>query len=341
MITHFRNFAAAAAALAAAGTLSAQDAPRPCPNGDADQEGIEVNFAVLAHPTRVAATVDSVLRAQGYTVHDSPAGLGRWHVEPRFTWLPEIASEDWLGDEHPGVQLIVSTDPAGDSTRVYAGARALCNVPEVEGAPDGVGQMLEMASATLLAGGVLEALDTLQARGGDPTAAVERIQEEQGAVTAPPELAGFRLVDRHDYEDPAMGTSVRYGRDQDDLYLDVYVYPGVPVDEGCDPACAVNTEVDGFIGDFPKLVRAGYYEHLDVAADERMQPPAGAPWRYGRQLTMTVRRQGQELESRYWLYAMPGYVVKVRSTYPASPGARADVQAFADALPAGLVTERP
>lgn len=338
MITHLRTLGCAVAALLLAGSLNAQEPPRSCPNGEADQEGIEVGVAVLAHPTRVAAIVDSVLQAQGYTVEGSPAGLGRWGVQPRFTWLEDM--EGVAGAQHPGVQVTVHTEARGDSTGITAGARALCRVPPVEGMPGEAGQMVEVLSATMLAGGVIEALDSLEARGIDLTAAVPRAQAEQGSATAPPEVAGFRMMGRHDYEDPRMGTTVRYGRG-DDLYLDIYVYPGVQVTAECDAACAVNSEADGFVGDFPELIRAGHYETLDVTADERLQPPAGAPWAFGRHLTMKVRRQGRDLESHYWLFSMPGFMLKARSSFPAGERTRREVQAFVDELPGKMVTSRP
>jgi hypothetical protein len=339
MTTNLRTLVCAGAALLAAGTLNAQGAPRPCPGGEADEQGIEVSVAVLAHPTRLAATVDSVLRAQGYTVLGSPAGLGRWHVEPRFTWLAEVADEKWHGAEHPGVQVMASTEARGDSTRLTAAARALCKVPAVDGMPGDAGETVEVLSATMLASGVIEALDSLRAHGVDPTAPVPRTQPEQGSVVAPPEVAGFRMVGRHDYDNPAMGTTVRYGRD-DDLYVDIYVYPGVQVTAECDATCAVNTEADGFVRDFPELVRAGHYDALDVTGDERLQPPAGAAWGYGRHLQMKVRRQGRELESHYWLFSMPGFFLKARASYPASRGTRADVQKFVDALPGSVLPSR-
>ncbi|HYR07230.1 MAG TPA: hypothetical protein VEQ60_05665 [Longimicrobium sp.] len=336
MITRFRTLLCAGAALLAAGTLNAQGR---CPNGEADQEGINVGVVVLAHPTRLAATVDSVLNAQGYTVEGSPAGLGRWRVEPRFTWLDKVMEEGWHGSEHPGVQVTIATEAHGDSTELSAGARALCKVPPVEGMPGEVGQMVELLSATMLAGSVMEALDSLEAHGTDLTAPVQRAQSEQAVVTAPPQVAGFSMAGRHDYEDPRLGTTVRYSRGE--LIVDIYVYPGVQVDAQCDAACAVNSEVDGFIGDFPELIRAGHYEKLSVSSDEPLQPSPGAPWRYGRHLAMNVRREGRDMESHFWLYSMPGFFLKVRASYPASPAARREVQAFVDELPGKLLTRQP
>lgn len=197
-------------------------------------------------------------------------------------------------------------------------------------------RILVCAGAALLAAGTLNAQ-------GAATAPVPREQPaepDQGAVRIPPEVAGFRMMGRHDYEDPSMGTTVRYGRDDDDLHVDIYVYPGVEVNAACDAVCAVKAEADGFIGDFPGLVRAGHYERLDLTADEPLQPPAGAPWAYGRHLSMSVRRRGQELESQYWVFSMPGFFLKARSSYPASPEARARVQRFADELPGALMPSR-
>lgn len=324
--------ACAAAALLVAGTLNAQDAPS-CPDGEADQEGIQVSMAVRAHPTRVAATVDSVLQAQGYTIENSPAGLGRWGLAPRFTWLPELAEAGVFGDRHPGVQVTVGTEAAaGDSVTLVVGAQALCTVPPVEGLPGDVGQLVEIMSATMVSAGVTEALDSLSARGGDPMAAVARAQPRQASVRAPEEVAGFRMINRHDFPDPAYGTSVRYGRESDGQYLDIYVYPGTRVDSACDAACAVNTEADGFIEGTPEFVRAGHFEQMDLANDARLRPEPGAAWAYGRHLTFKAKRRGQAVETHFYLYSFPGFFLKVRATYPPSPASTADVQAFVDAL---------
>ncbi|HEV3052701.1 MAG TPA: hypothetical protein VGX50_20475, partial [Longimicrobium sp.] len=153
------------------------------------------------------------------------------------------------------------------------------------------------------------------------------------SLQAPEEVAGFHIVGRHDYPDPAYGTNIRYGRDRDERYVDIYVYPGVPVNSACDAACAVNTEADGFIQGIPELLRAGHYESLELTADERLRPGPGAPWAYGRHLTFRGRLRGQPVESRYYLYSFPGFVLKVRATYPpGSADARADVQPFVDDL---------
>lgn len=321
----FRTLACAAALLAP-GTLAAQT---PCRHGEADKQGISVSVTTPAHPTRVAASVDSVLRAQGYTVSSSPQAEGRWTIAPRFSWLPELDTASWHGAEHPGVQVVVQTEARRDSTALSVGAQTLCKVPPVPGGPE-IDGMVELMSATLLAAGVLESMDSLRAGGTDPATPVDR---QRTMVQAPPEVAGYHVVGRHDYPDPAYGTNIRYGRDRDDRYVDVYVYPGVPVDSACDAACAVDTEADGFIQGIPELVRAGHYQSFELTDDERLRPGLGAPWAYGRHLTFRGRRSGQPVESQYYLYSFSGFVVKVRATYPpGSADARADVQAFVDDL---------
>lgn len=335
-----RTFVCAAAALLPFGTLAAQDAPR-CPDGEADEEGIQVSVTVRAHPTRVAAAVDSVLQAQGYTIQDAPAGFGRWAVAPRFTWLPELSEAGVFGDRHPGVLVMIGADAAaGDSVSVVAGARALCKVPPVEGLPGDVGQLVEIMSATLLSAGVTEALDSLSARGGDLMAPVERARPRQASVRAPEKVAGFRIINRHDFPDPAYGTSVRYGRESDDQFLDIYVYPGVRVDSACDAACAVNGEADGFIEGVPEFLRAGHFEQMELADDARLRPGPGAAWAYGRHLTFKAKRRGQVVETHYYLYSFPGFFLKVRATYPPSPASAADVQAFVGELLGKLVASR-
>jgi hypothetical protein len=322
-----------AASLLFTGTAAAQPS---CRHGPADDRGISVSLAALAHPTRVAAVVDSVLRAQGYAVSASPEGVGSWRVAPRFTWLPEVESESWHGAEHPGVQVTVRTEARGDSTGVAVGAQALCRVPAVQGGSESIDEMAELISGMLLAAGITQGMDSLEAAGVDPLTPVSR---QRTSVEPPREAAGFRIIGRRDYPDPRLGTNIRYGRDGDDLYVDLYVYPGVRVDSACDAACAVDTEADGFIRDSPELVRAGHVQSFELKDDERLRPDPGAPWAYGRHLTFTAKREGETLDSQYYLYSFPGFFVKVRATYPQDAAtARADVQAFVEDLLRKLVS---
>jgi hypothetical protein len=331
MTTVLRTFACAAA-LFAAGTLSAQTPG--CRHGEADDDGIVVSVSLLAHPTRVAATLDSLLRVQGYSVGGSPEALGRWNVQPRFTWSPEVEEEDWHGEEHPGVQVSVETEARGDSTGIEVGARTLCKVPPVKGGPEDMGTMVELLSATMIVAGLTEALDSLRAGGVDPVTPVSR---ERETVQAPEAVGKFRMVGRQDYPDPRLGTTVRYARD-DGRYVDIYVYPGVRVDSACDAACAVDSEADGFVAGIPELVRAGRYEQMETAGDERLQPGTGARWAYGRHLRFKVRLEGEARDSHYYLYSFPGFFLKVRATFPPSADTLRDVTAFVDELLRTLIS---
>lgn len=321
----FRTLACASALLAT-GTLAAQT---PCRHGEAEQKGLFLSASTPAHPTRVAASVDSILRAQGYTVSSAPQAEGEWTIAPRFTWLPELDTATWHGAEHPGVRVMVQTEVRRDSTALTVGAQTLCKVPPVPGGPE-IDDIVELFSASLIIAGVLQSMDSLRAGGTDPATPVDR---QLTTVQAPPEVAGFHIVNRHDYPDPAYGTNIRYGRDRDGRYVDIYVYPGVPVDSACDAACAVDTEADGFIQGIPELVRAGHYQSFELANDERLRPGAGAAWAYGRHLTFRGKRNGETVDSQYYLYSFPGFVVKVRATYPqGSAAAQAEVQTFVDDL---------
>ena len=335
MIPHLRTLACVAAVLAA-GTLSAQPTAKACRHGAADDSGIAVGTTLLVHPTRLAATVDSVLQAQGYTVTDSPPGLGRWSVAPRYTWLEAVQGEGWLSDEHPGVQVQVETEARGDSTGLSVSARALCRVEPARDTPADVGQMVELLSATMLTAAVTEAMDSLEAAGVDLTAPVRR---GGVSVQVPDTVASFVFQRRHDYEDRRLGTNVRYIR-QDGLYADVYVYPGVRVDESCDAACAVNAEADGFIASFPEFVRAGHYRTIELAGDERLQPDADDVWAAGRHLTLKPNKDGQIQDSHYFIWSFPGFMVKVRASYAAGDGeALRQVQDFVAELLVKLVSQ--
>jgi hypothetical protein len=318
-----------------AAALSAQGQPPRCPDGEADSDGISVSMTVAAHPTRVANTLDSLLLSGGYVIYSAPSGEGAWEIAPRFTWPEAAESEEWAQGRHPGLLLMVGSEAKGDSTRVDIGARVLCR--SASDAAAGGLPFLEMYSATQLAAGVTTSLDSLEAAGVDLAAEVDR---PGFSLTAPEAVGEFRLAGREDFDDPRLGTSVRYAR-RDGFYFDVYVYPGVPADSSCPRACAeerVEEETDEFVDSFREFISRGYYRRMDVRSNERVDVPAGVPWRAGRRLVMeVVRGQGPTtpLESQYILYSFPGYMVKVRVTYPPSPETAETVRAFvAELLPA-------
>lgn len=339
MIRLVHASACALALLLAAG-LHAQSAPRECPGGrEADESGIQISVSLLAHPTRVANTVDSLLRADGYEVLRSPAAAGRWQIAPRFTYLEKVKDEAWARGPHPGVQLGVVTEETGDSTKVEIGAWMLC---QPQGADEEVRVMesaLELLTAGSLAADLTGALDTLEAAGVDLAAAVER---PGLSLPVAQQVGEFRLVNQEDYDDPRLGTGLRYAR-EDGFYLDVYVYPGIAPGSACLPACAqarADEEVEAFVGQFPMLLERGYYARMDVAANDPVTPPAGVRWMGGRHLRMVVARAQapqSPMHSDFVLYAFPGYMVKVRATYPPSDRNSETIREFVAALLAQLV----
>lgn len=323
---------AVTAAVLAAGTLSAQ--PITCPNGEDDEQGMSMGVTMRVHPTRMAATVDSILEAQGYTVRGGPAGVGRWNVEPRFTWLESVEEEDWHGKEHPGVILAIATEARADSTQLSVGAQALCKVTPTRPGAEDVGGVLELLSVASIAAGVSEAMDSLEARGVDLTAPVRR---NRASVTVPQEVGRFTFGRRHDFEDRRLGSSMRYNH-PNGTFADVYVWGGTPVNETCDAVCAVNVEADAFIGSFPEFIRAGHYRALELIADEPLRPGSGALWAAGRHLTIKANKEGEIQESHYYVWSFPGFMLKVRASYAASVEGRRDVEAFVEDLLVKIVS---
>jgi len=319
----------ALAATCAAG-LHAQNAAAPqCPGGRDDTEGIAISSSLAAHPRRAADIIDSVLVAGGYEIQVAPPGEGAWRIAPRFDFVEGLTETLMEEMEHPGVQLLVSTEARGDSVHVEVAVHTICTTLRL-GEPDETAESsVELVHAVMFVSQLEERAEALREAGVDMAAPVER--GGKYSLHVPEEVAGFRRTARHDYEDPAAGVMVRYAR-EDGSTVDIYVYPGAP--PACDAACGaevVNEEVDGFIRGFPELVRRGYFEEMRVTGDEVLPVPPGAAWVFGRHLTLAVQLEGKAEESQYYLFAFPGYNVKVRATFP--PAQMTDaVRAFVDAL---------
>jgi hypothetical protein len=329
-MTHRIRFSVSVLAALAAGGLNAQS----CPGGRDDGEGVQVSSSIAAHPTRAAEIVDSVLAKSGYGVRSAPAGTGEWIVEPRFTFAQGLNPARMSGVEHPGVQLSVRSRAAGDSAEILVGVHTVCNTMRDGKVDEEAESAIELTHALMVVSALTERVKALQAAGTDLAASVERADrgDDRRALSVPEQVGEYRMIGQHDYDDPAAGVNVRYGRD-DGSYVDVYVYPGAPPE--CDAACGaryVNEEVDGFIGEFDEMVRRGYYERMKVASDETLPAPAGAPWVFGRHMVMDVELRGQAQQSQYYLFAYPGYKVKVRATFPPDAETTAGVRAFVDAL---------
>lgn len=325
---------ACALAVLLATSLSAQDGPSRCPNGPSDADGIAVSVSAVAHPTQVAGLLDSLLVENGYVIKDAPASAGEWVIAPRFTWTDAEKETDMAREPHPGLLLSAYTEPRGDSVRVEVGARVLCRTKSAEEV-----HPLALLAASMLVAQITGTLDSLEAAGADLSRPVER---RGFSVRFPDEVGGFRLAGREDFDDPRLGTSLRYRR-EDGMYFDVYVYPGPRADSTCPVACAearVREETDGFVDSFGELINRGYYRRIDVRRNEALPVPDGAPWRAGRELVMeVVRGQGPTtpLLSRFILYSFPGYQVKVRVTHPPTDEMEGVVRAFVAALLTELV----
>lgn len=156
------------------------------------------------------------------------------------------------------------------------------------------------------------------------------------AIRIPPRVAAFRMDMRRDYEDPSLGTQLRY-LGPDSLLADVFVYPGPGFDERCDSACATEyfeREIAQFQADFPEMLRRRYFDSITVASESPHAPGVGRPWRVGRQLRLAVVREGKPERSDFHLFYLPGYRVKVRVTYDPTNAREQAVDAFMrDLLP--------
>lgn len=150
------------------------------------------------------------------------------------------------------------------------------------------------------------------------------------AVRLPARVATFRLVQRHEYENRALGVQLRY-TGPDSLYADVYVYPGPGFDTRCDSQCsaqAFTREVAQFQADFPEMVKQKYYDSIVVVEDETLAPGPDKPWRLGHHLRLAVQRNGKPARSDFYLYYVPRYKVKVRLTYDPTPERTQAMDAF-------------
>jgi hypothetical protein len=319
---------ASLAAVLLSAPLHAQDAPPLCRDERADDEAVEVSATLYAHPTRIAAVMDSVLKQESYTVIRAPQGEGSWQVAPRFAWKAgerEIASEI---REHPGILLLVESEARGDSTHLQVGAQVLCRSAGARANEDAE-TALELMSAVSVMGAFMQRMDTLEARG---VAMNEPVERPGFALSIPDSLGGFAFQSRRDYDDPRLGTSARYTR-ADGMSADVYVYPGPPADSTCPVACAeeyAHEQTKEFADMIPELIRRGQFSAASVQRDDPLAAPAGAPWRAGRHLVATLEQGGQSRESHFYLFLFPSYQVKVRATFPVSDELRRAVQALVD-----------
>ena len=158
-------------------------------------------------------------------------------------------------------------------------------------------------------------------------------------IGIPSQVADFGFAVRHDFDDPSDGVQLRYSG-PDSVDADVFVYPGPDFARRCAQACAakqLDEEIAVFRSSFPELIKLGYVQSIAVVSEEPLTPPAGAPWRLGRHLELAVTRSERLLHSEYYLFYVPGFRVKVRSTFDDSAPHRKSVDGFVSHIVPALV----
>ena len=158
-------------------------------------------------------------------------------------------------------------------------------------------------------------------------------------IGIPHQVADFGFVMRHDFDDPSDGVQLRYSG-PDSVDADVFVYPGPDFAQRCAQPCAakqLDEEIAVFRSSFPELIKLGYVKSIAVVSEEPLTPPSGAPWRLGRHLQLDVTRSARPLRSEYYLFYVPGFRVKVRSTFDDSAPHRRSVDGFVSQIVPALV----
>jgi hypothetical protein len=153
-----------------------------------------------------------------------------------------------------------------------------------------------------------------------PAAKVATAKPELIEFAVPDKIAGFKLINQERFENRDYGTMYRYAG-ADSLVADVFVFPGPALGNPCDTAVAfraIEDQVAGFREGFPMMIQQHYVDEIAVAHDDRLARAADDPWCAGRHLTLNVIRNGFPQRSDFYLYALPGYFVKVRTTFAPS-----------------------
>jgi hypothetical protein len=184
-------------------------------------------------------------------------------------------------------------------------------------------------------------------QGSATPSAPAREPEAATAVTiaVPKQVAGFEFVARHDYDDQSLGVQLRYAN-ADSVMVDVFVYPGPDLAQHCAQACAaqqLDTELADFRGSIPEMIKRGYVQAMTVVREENLAPPAGAAWRLGHHMRLAVKRDDRPMRSEFYLFYLPRYRVKIRSTFSDSSPRVQSVEGFASGLVPAMVgaAQRP
>ena len=134
---------------AALGAQQPDSSALRCPHGPADDQATLVSAAVAADSSRLAATIDTVLRDLAYRISSAETRPGQWVTLPRFSWPAGTDSAGWHGSENPGVELIVdvAADTVGLRLSVAAAAVCLTGTMAESRRPGSVEATLETVSA--------------------------------------------------------------------------------------------------------------------------------------------------------------------------------------------------
>lgn len=133
-----------------------------CPNGSSNSPGMTISATYPTGIQNLAGMVLEALRETGYTIRDSTfSQTVEISSAPKFTWPDGAEDEDWHGEEHPGVEVLIqlSTVAAGDSTRFEVSSRILCEVTGPDSDSD-VESMVALMATLEVAAKVSEALDS-------------------------------------------------------------------------------------------------------------------------------------------------------------------------------------
>jgi hypothetical protein len=178
-----------------------------------------------------------------------------------------------------------------------------------------------------------------------PVAAIQ----SQDSTPQPPGIIPVRIPDtvasfigrgRRNFEDPRDGVGLRYEHPASSLFADIYIYPGPDLKTDCPLACAsghLAREITDFEAFVPgRMTQSAFAQAARVTASEAVTPPRGARWQLGHHVAAVITRDGRELRSEFYLFYLPGYRVKFRSTFVDTPARSEALDAFVKAVLQGL-----
>lgn len=155
---------------------------------------------------------------------------------------------------------------------------------------------------------------------------------------------GFRLVDRHDYEDPRLGIQLTYITRQHRLRVDVYLYPMAPPGVTLsDTARAAQLEraFEQAERDIRTYEQRGRYQNVTEVGEAEVLLRSDADPIRGRHGHLRLDMDGRRYDSHLYVFTFARYFVKLRSTFrkvdapDRTPILDAFVEAFVPALRVG------